>query len=393
MQTKQTTYTNIAKLMLCAMLFFVLPQHVSAQLKNAFDARLLEDSLIANTNKDFLYNTVTITNNSTEKLNIVATITVPGKWQMISDNIVNISLDPNASQIVTMRLRPGNGNTSMWQQVKIEYRIQNTGEIRNEFFKVRVKEYSKFKTMLPNPNMVLGNYQRNINIPIYIKNMGNVDTTYDVKINNDYFHIDSKVKVSLKASSDTTYLVPLTITEHEYAQLKKEEVRIQLGLANDNYNLTQTISKIASFAKDHKSPYEDMPIQFELGTNYSGNAATTQYFGGVYGSLDLNKTDRLSFAYRSNTYSSTSTTDNSMIKLDYMGVHVSSSLGNISEASELPVSGYGVKFGYNWNSTDKLSLYSILKSTSGDKYTLGGLYTRELNKSIKLNEIKVEIYL
>jgi len=385
MNCQQKINTFFAKLWLCVVLCLAFTLSTNAQLKDAFSTRLLNDTLVAATNKDFLYNTITLTNNATEKINITATITAPGKWQMVSDNVISISLDPGASQIVTMRLRPGNGNTATWQQVKIEYRVLNTGEIRNEFFNVRVQEFTKFKAVLTNPNMVLPSYQRNINIPVYIKNSGNVENTYNVAVINDYLHIDSKTSVTINAAADTTYLIPLTITEHEYALLKKEEIKIVVGNKTDLYNLNQTLSKIASVLKDHKSAFEEMPLQLEMGSNYLGKTIAPQFYAGLYGSLDLSKNDRLAFSFRSNTISSTQSSDNGMFKVDYTGAHAFASVGNVMEMTDFPANGYGLKVGYNWNSTDKLVLFGIIKSKTGDNNLFGGLYTKTLNSKVRLN--------
>ncbi len=386
MRKDQTTKNCLAKLMLCAALFLGLNESANAQINALYSATLMSDSLVASSNKDFLYNTVTITNTAPDKLNMTVTITTPGKWSLVSDNVINVNLDQNGSLIIPMRLMSGNGNTAAWQQVKIEYRNNANGQIKNDFFKVRVQEFSKFKAILTSPNLVLAAFQKNIYVPVYIKNSGNTANEYTIVCKNEYLHLDSKTTITVKAGADTTYSLPLTMTEKEYSMLKKEEVSVVVSCKKDVYNLPQIICKIGSVEKEHSSAYQDMPLQLEAGAIYQGKGTAPQYYGGLYGSVDLDKTDRISVAYRSNTISSTQNVDNGMMKLDYTGAHLSASVGNIQEMSDFPMNGYGIKAGYNWNTTDKLVVYGIVKSKNGDNNIMGGVYQRMISKKIKLNE-------
>src|ERR1044072_3150690 len=115
MQMLQTYRERITKLALClAMVLFAAAANAQ-NFNTSFTSSLLADSMVANSNKDFLYNNLTINNTTSGKLNMVITITVPGSWQIITQNVVTLALNPNESTIIPMRLLPANSTNANWE--------------------------------------------------------------------------------------------------------------------------------------------------------------------------------------------------------------------------------------------------------------------------------------
>ena len=317
MKNQYTFRPMIAKLVLCCAVLMTGLAAKAQVLKNATTTSFIKDSLVAIGNKDFLYNTLTINNTSSNPLDLQLRISIPEGWQMTTQAIVDVKVEPGTSTIVPMRLYPAAAISAAWQQVKIEYRSKTTGETERVSFNVKMKEIAGFKASLPNANMVMAGYQRNISVPVYIKNTGNLEGNYTVVSQNRFLHLDDKVNIKVEPGKDTVYNLKLTLSEREWNMMSKEEIRITVA-DGDAYNLSQMISKIGSVLKQHSSAYADMPLQVEAGAVYesSGETVNMQYYGGVYGSVDITEKDKVAVALRSNTFSTQGSNQNSIMRLD-----------------------------------------------------------------------------
>jgi hypothetical protein len=361
--------------------------NMNDQLRSAFTTRLLYDSVISVSNKDFVYNTLTINNTTSGRLDIQVIISSPAGWQMVTTNLVNITLQPFGSTIIPMRFSPSNGNTSVWQQAKIEYRLNNVIDSRKSFFKMKVQEYAGFKAMLPNSNMVLTSYQKHVGLPVYVKNAGNTSGSYVVATNNQLLKLGTKVEIELAAGKDTTLYVPVSLSESQFSMLKKEDIKVTVtNSKGENINLIQALSRVGNILKDHSSAYLDMPLQLETGIMYSGTESPVQYYGALYGTLDFNDDNHLSMSMRSNTIAQGQTNQNSMLRFDFTGKHLQASAGNIQGVGEFMVDGYGVRLGYQWKSSNKAEVFGMLKSRVGDTRVFGAALHLGLSDNLRITD-------
>lgn len=387
--TKQFRYTGImAKLLLCAAMLLIAFSSSAQVLKNATKTSFIKDSLIAVGSKDFVYNALTIQNTSSTPLQLQLRVSIPEGWQMTTQQVINVTVEANNSTIVPMRMYPAVSNSAAWQVVKVDYRSLASGEMESTSFNVKMKEISGFRASLPNSTMVLPGFQKNISVPVYIKNTGNMDGIYTITSENRFLHLDDKVSLNIKAGVDTIYNIKLTMTEREFQMLSKEEIKIVVA-SGDAYNLSQTIAKIGSIFKEHSSAYADMPLQLEAGGTYEGSAerANIQYYGALYGSVDITEKDRVAVSLRSTTFSTQGgTNDNSITRLEYTGEKLQLSAGNVIEMNEFMMDGYGGKVAYNWKEKSGISLFGVLKSRSGDYQTIGATLNHELRDNVLISE-------
>ncbi|MBL7719869.1 MAG: hypothetical protein JNL72_13610, partial [Flavipsychrobacter sp.] len=389
--SKPFTYKAIvAKFALCCALLLIASGSYAQVLKNATKTSFIQDSMIAVGNKDFLYNTLTIQNTSSTPLELQLRISIPEGWQMTTQQVVNVTVETNNSTIVPLRLYPAVTNSAEWQKVKIDYRSVATGEMESTSFNVKMKEIAGFKAALPNAAMVLPTYQKNISVPIYIKNTGNLDGKYTITSKNRFLHLDNNTNLDVKAGMDTVYNLKLTLTEREWEMLSKEEIQIVVALeGGDAYNLAQTIAKIGSVFKEHSSAYADMPLQIEAGATYEGRSQdpNIQYYGALLGSVDITEKDRIAVSLRSNTFSTQNVpNENSIMRFEYTGEKVNLAAGNVIEMNEFMMDGYGGKVGYNWKDKNSINLFGVLKSRNGNYQTFGGNLNYMLRDNVMLTE-------
>lgn len=374
--------------MLCAAMILIAFSSSAQVLKNATKTSFIKDSLIAVGSKDFVYNALTIQNTSSTPLQLQLRISIPEGWQMTTQQVVTVTVEANNSAIVPLRLYPAVSNSAEWQVVKVDYRSLSSGEMESTSFNVKMKEISGFRASLPNGTMVLPGFQKNISVPVYIKNTGNMDGHYTITSENRFLHLDDKAAIDVKAGADTIYNIKLTMTEREFQMLSKEEIRIVVA-NGDAYNLSQTIAKIGSIFKEHSSAYADMPLQFEAGGTYEGTKerSNIQYYGALYGSVDVTEKDRVAVSLRSTTFSSQGgSNDNSIARLEYTGEKLQLSAGNVIEMNEFMMDGYGGKVAYNWKDKNSISLYGVAKSRSGNYQTIGATLTHALRDNVMVAE-------
>ncbi len=369
------------------MLLLATAHNAGAQLsKFVYTTQLLADTLVAGSNKDFLYNNITITNLSTDKITVLVNINVPTGWQSITQKLITVSLNANENTNIPIRLAPRNTKTANWHTVKIEYRLNSGIETLQDSFRVKVKEFTKFKALLPNSNYVLTGYQKTITFPLYIMNSGNVPNNYSVKFSNRMLQLDYTQKLHLEAGEDTVYQIPLRLSDAQWALLRKEEIKIEVDGGNgETVNIEQTISKIGSTLKENTSAYLDMPLQVETGVSYQGNS-NIQYYGGVHGSLDLSPEDRVAFDFRTNTYSVGQVVNNHIVRAEYTGKKWYGVAGNINELTDFLLDGYGGKLGRNIGLKSKAEVYGIAKSRTGNSRLAGSNVILDLNENTRITE-------
>lgn len=388
MRFKQTNSVKCLRLFLCLLGFvtFITNTSLGQQVKSIYKTTLLYDTVVANNNKDFIFNNINISNLTTDKISILVTITPPESWQLVTQSVLTYQLEANGNTIIPLRLLPGGSNTAKWQYVRIEYRLNNGLQTTTDSFKVRVQEFTKFKAFLPAPAIVLAAYQKTVSFPVSIKNSGNTAGQYVVNYRSELFHVDEKIKVSLGPGKDTAFHIPLRLLESEWAMLRKEDIKVAVSNENgETYNLFQAISKVGYVLKEKPSAYLDMPLQFETGVTYQGGAAA-QYYGALHGNMSLSEKERIAFDARSNTFSAGQVVDNHILRAEYTSVHWNLVAGNVMELTDFIMDGYGGKVGYGWKEKNKGELYGMFKSRSGDSKLAGGNLQFAVNDNFALNE-------
>ncbi|MBS1773317.1 MAG: carboxypeptidase regulatory-like domain-containing protein [Bacteroidetes bacterium] len=361
---------------LCTTLLLLLAPVLSAysQLsKSVYKTALLNDTMVATGNRDFLYNTINITNLTADKISILLNITPPEGWEMTTQKVISVSLDGNGNTSIPIRLYPSKSKTALWQTVKIEYRLNDGLEKLIDTFRVRLKEFTKFKAYLPASNKVMQTYEKNIKFPVFLKNLGNTPNIYHVSFSNDFLELNYKETFKLEPGDDTTYNIPLRLSEKQWSSLRKEEIKVQVSVeGGETMNLLQLLSKLGNSLKDHSSAYIDMPLQVEMGSTYQGDD-NIQYYGALHGGIDLSPQDRVAFDLRSKTLSKGQSVDNSIVRFEYQGAKWNFNAGNINELTDFYMDGYGAKIGRTWlQQRDKVDLFGLLSSRTGNS-KLGGL--------------------
>lgn len=387
---KQAPIKKSKGLWLCLLLLLAIWGKASAQVaKSVYKTTLLYDTLVANSNRDYLYNNITITNLTTDKISLLVNITPPQGWQLTGQNFVTITLGANENTVINLRMVASTSKTANWQKVKIEYRLNSGIEKTEDTFRVKVKEFTKFKANLPNPSIVLGVYTKNLYFPVFVKNSGNTTNDYTIKFSSELLQLNYSLVLKLEAGKDTTYKLPIRLSENQWSNMRKEEVKVQVSGPNgETANLLQTVSKVGYELKEHSSAYLDMPLQLETGATYQGKN-TLQYYGALHGSLDIDPENRVGFDVRTNTYSQGQVAKNNIIRAEYTGKHIFGVAGNIQELTDFPMDGYGAKMGYNWSERHKAQAFAMVKSRSGDSKLFGGDAQISLRDNIKITEAVV----
>ena len=377
----------------CLLLLLVGTQQSYAQLSSrVFRTKLLKDSLKANNNRDFLYNNVNIFNLSDKDIVVILEITPPDGWELTTQKITTVSLKGNENTIVNLRMIPSGSKTAVWETVQIEYRLNNGVEVLKDSFRVKVEEFIKFKASLPHSNYVLTSYTKNLSFPVKVKNAGNTTNEYFIKFTNNLLNLNYKQELTLPAGTDTTYLIPLRISDAQWGMLRNESIRVQVGQkGGDVINMAQTLSRVGSVLKQNSSAFLDMPLQLEVGTTYQpgGEESPTniQYYGAVHGRVDFSEQDRVAFDYRSNTYTQGQVINNSIIRAEYTGAKWSATAGNVNELTDFIMDGYGAKVGYKWKGErNKIGVYGLLSSRTGNSKLFGANANIAISEKTMLTE-------
>ncbi|MCB0697640.1 MAG: carboxypeptidase regulatory-like domain-containing protein, partial [Chitinophagaceae bacterium] len=391
MTFKQTYLFYGRKAFFCLILMLLVSNNLHAQLSSRiYRTKLLYDTLVADNNRDFMYNNINITNLTTDSISIFLTITMPEGWTLTTQKVMTVSLPGNQNTIISLRLLPAKSISANWEQVKIEYRLNKGMETLTDTFKVKVQEFTKFKARLPMPDMILGAYQKDITFPVYVKNTGNVPKNYTIHYNNNLLNLNYKQPLHLDPQQDTTYKIPLKLSDGQWSMLRKEEVKVQVSVEDgETVNLLQEISKIGYMLKEHSSAYLDMPLQLETGMTSQGSG-NLQYYGALHGRIDLKERERIMFDIRSKTFAQGQFQNNDIYRFEYEGEKWSGSAGNIMQLADFVMDGYGVSVAHKWkNDINKVGLYSLLKSRSGNSKLIGGNASVLVKDKVVLTESAV----
>lgn len=380
------TYRACFKGYLFILLMLATMAAQAQQSKRIYKTTLMYDTLVASSNKDFLYNNITITNLTSDKISVLVNIQVPQGWQLITQHITTYTLNANENTTINVRLLPANSKTADWQKVKIDYRLNSGIETTTDTFRVRVAEFIKYKAYLPASTMALPAYQKTLSFPVYVKNSGNTAGDYTVHYTNSLLQLDYKTVLRLNPNQDTVYRIPLRLTEGQWSMLRKEQIKVLVtGPNGETINLIQELSKIGYLLKDHSSAYLDMPLQLEAGSTYQGGE-DFQYYGALHGSLDLTPQDHLALDLRSNTYSKGQVANNMILRGEYTGAKWMAVAGTVQELTDFVMDGYGAKLGYKWDERNKAELYGMGLSRVGDSKLIGGNVHIGVTDQVKMTE-------
>lgn len=386
--TNKQTYLIYGSKWIFCLLILLSCFRAEAQLsKRIYRTQILEDTLIANNNRDFLYNNVNITNLTADSIVVLVNIKMPEGWSLTTQKLLTITLPPNQNSIVNLRLLASQSRTSDWQNVQIDYRLNQGMETLTDSFKVRVQEFTKFKARLPMPVMVLGAYQKDLSFPVYVKNTGNVAKNYTIKFYNQLLNLNYSQKIFLEPNADTTYKIPLRLSEAQWGLLRREDVKVQVTVENgETMNLMQEISKIGYMLKEHNSAYLDMPLQVETGMTLQGKS-DIQYYGALHGRLHIRSDEDVSFDVRSKTFTQGQFINNDIYRIEYDGRKWAASAGNIMQLSDFVMDGYGASLTRKWNAeTSNVTVYGLFKSRTRNNRLIGANSQLSLKNKIILNE-------
>lgn len=384
---KTLTY-QFLKVCVLPILLVVFSTAAKAQLsKSIYKTVVTNDTLVAMGNRDFMFNNINVTNLTAEKISIIVNIYAPEGWDMVTQKLVTLNIEPNGNTSLPIRLVPTKSKSAAWQTVRVEYRLNDGIEKLIDTFRVRVKEFTKFKATLPLSSYSLPGYEKNIKFPVQIKNTGNTPQHFTARFSNPFLQLDYKKELLLEPSQDTTFYIPLHINERQWSALRREEIKVQIGVeGGETMNMMQLITRIGSSLKDNSSAYLDMPLQLEVGSTYQGND-DIQYYGALHGSVDLTHQDKVAFDLRSKTLSKGQAADNSIMRIEYTGQKWSASAGNVNELTDFYMDGYGAKLGRSWmQQRDNVGVYGMFKSRAGDSKLAGFNYLYGgLHPNIKIN--------
>ncbi len=372
MNTTTTKHLNNSKLvqLYLTLVLLLFCGIASAQSPSLITSKILEDSVLVSSNKEFVYNSLSLTNNTGNKLNLLLRAEMPENWQLVSQINGNIQLQPNETTIIPIRIASGARAKSEWQPVNIISTIEGNAETHTDVYYVKLKEYSKIKANLSTPSIIIPAYQQTINIPLHLKNAGNTQLPCEFSYKNDFFRLDGTQTISLAAGRDTLISIPVTMDESHWSRLTNENIRFTISAGGEAYNVTQNISRIGSILKEHNSAYQQMPLEVEAGVTYQGKNIAPLYYGGIHGKVDLGKDQSLAFVYRTGSLSKNFTLNNQQVRLDYQNRQWDVSAGNIMASTLFISDGYGLKGGFRWNK-GKAEVYSVLKSLTGDRKLTG----------------------
>lgn len=388
MTLKQTYKCRGSILLFCLLPLLLFSLQANAQLsKRIYRTALLKDTLIANNNRDFLYNNVNITNLTADSISLLVNIKMPEGWELTTQKVLTVSLPPNQNTIVNLRLLPSKSVSANWENVVLEYRLNQGMETLADTFRVKVQEFTKFKAVLLTPNIVLGAYQKDISFPVYVKNTGNVPKKYTITYYNALLNLNYKQPLQLNPSQDTTYKIPLKLSDAQWGMLRKELVKVQVGVEDgETINLMQEISKIGYMLKEHSSAYMDMPLQLETGMTAQGSD-DLQYYGALHGRIDLRDRERIAFDVRSKTYTQGQFQNNDIYKIEYDSKTWAASAGNIMQLTDFVMDGYGASVSRKWkNDINRVNVYSLLKSRVGNSKLFGADATLLVKDKVTLYE-------
>src|SRR5690606_5370507 len=115
-------------------------------------------------------------------------------------------------------------------------------------------------------------------IPVTIRNSGNTEGEYALMASNDFFHLSERYSIRIPPGKDTSFFIPIEMSEARYSQLRRQDVNISVkNEKGEVISMIQQVSRVGHLIKDHPSAFLDMPLQLELGVNYQGEDVPSQY--------------------------------------------------------------------------------------------------------------------
>lgn len=288
---------------------FMAEQSAAQQLSH-LKVEILKDSLYADNDTKIVFNNISITNTGVKTYRVGVTINIPKGWKNLQDKEqlfeegVLYTFLPGQVKTIPLNLIKQSTALANWQDINIKVWLWDMPAMDTSYRHVYIKteQDRKYITRITSDEIMLDEKPEFGEIPVYIKNTGNVADTYLLWYQNAYLEIEEKISLKLPAGKDTNFVYRFPIRSSLWQGLYQQKINLMIKNDAKSTAIVYQLARAKSSYKQRRSGYQIMPIVVE-GSMMSFNDRTS-YFGGISGSLDLGPKDDVSFYYRSRQYGS-----------------------------------------------------------------------------------------
>lgn len=296
----------------------------------------------------FSFNTLKVTNTTTETKSVNLLLKYPESWQLLSDPSKLYTLEPGQSTLLPIRIAAADRANA-----KLRYLVyaivtdpSQKGELQ-AFYHARVLPISKWTISLPTPAIFYEQGVTQTYFTLRIENKGNTDE--DLKL--DYvptpgYRLYMPSRMLIKTEKDTTLIIKVDIDNTKMTGSNQVGIIIKAeDKAKKDKTVLQQITSLGSVIKKNPFLWYTLPMYIEL----QGQDLTAKRRGLVInsgGSIALKKNRSLSYSYRSNYISSNTDQTGSLLNITYSTAKMKISLGDQNEFYINSMEGRGLKAYY-----------------------------------------------
>lgn len=290
------------------MVFFATIKDTHAQAGHLYTVSVLEDSIVVGKDSKVFFNNIRIDNISNRTLRLGVSFNIPQGWKNLQDKDgllqqgVLYTIPAHGTKSIPLNLIKQNDATADWNTINVKawlWELQQQDTLRKSIA-IRTDVEPKYTIRVPDNYILVEDKDQLIDLPIYIKNTGNIEEKFELWYQNVLLELDNKVELVLSPGQDTNYIYQVKMSSSTWTNLYQEKISLVIGNKYRNKATTYSIVRPKSKYRDNKSPYTTMPMTITGGLMSINDR--TSYFGGVTGSLHLGEDQDFYFYYRSKMY-------------------------------------------------------------------------------------------
>jgi hypothetical protein len=312
-----------------------------------FETKFLRDSILLD-EKGFAFNSLTVRNISSSKLEIIITADLKEKIQLVNPLAQNLTLEAGETKVIPLRFNLVNSSIISGSfPVRFNFSLPASSRTIFNEFTARIQKNTKWRSVIDKANIIFKGAETSLPFNVTIDNRGNSEENYDISFEapDGIVVKGQKKSITLAANQSKTFEFFIENAGSSGRPISVHngtvEVQVKNGAENRKYKIE--LIKLGSVYTEYISRMKKVPLTVELNANNLGNA-NPYYFARVYGTLDFNERERLKVYYQSDNYFKTGKAESFIGFAQYANKNITLHAGSIQEFNNFQVDGLGLRF-------------------------------------------------
>ncbi|WP_255066750.1 hypothetical protein [Lacihabitans sp. LS3-19] len=323
-----------------------------------FSAKILKDTISIKPGR-FVFNSITVNNNSFQDLTLGLRFLLPDGWSFIT--IPNASLEVKRGEFINLpfRILPSKSALGdLLYPITIFFKNPISGVEVHESFFVKIDQNTKWNANLLNSNIVINENDSLSKFQLNIRNNGNKRELFEINLKSELRLglPSSGLQVMLRPGADT--LLNIYVASR-YKTSSAKSVSFFIKSKNETVMLSGNVYFASEVYQGNKSKFGSFPIDIEYFNINALTRGSSYSFFDINGNYNLKNNKIIGLRIRTNSFNPDFSLNTQYYNLSYRSQKVDLSIGTQNLFFNYQINGYGARMAYTTNSKKMFEMYGV----------------------------------